>query len=98
VAVVTIVLWFAMGVGFLVYGFATGKHANLGGIPVWPIFFGIGVLRLAMWYAARINKEDEEAKRITEEARRRQARERDRSLPYDPTFDFNRPDEPKQPN
>lgn len=97
-AIVTSLIWVAMGVGFLAYGFATGNHPSLGVIPAWPICFGMALLRLSLWYVNRLGKEDSEAKRIAEEARRRVARDRDRTRAYDPTFDFNKPDEPRQPN
>lgn len=97
---ITMTIWLAMAVGFFGYGLTTGKSVEIlnTGIPAWTVCLGMFGISLVRWYAARMGAEDAEAKRIAEEARRRQARERDRQRDYDPTFDFNRPDDPQQPN
>ncbi len=95
-AFVLMLVWIVAGVFFLGHQLVTGRTWMVlnTGIPGWVICFAFAVFNYARWYASTAGKDDEEAVRIASEARKRQARQRERPDEYDPNLDFSRKDDP----
>jgi hypothetical protein len=96
------ILWLLGALALFGYEAATGERPfrirPLNDVSGAWILVLLALWNFVRWYSVRMGRADQQAMRIVEEARLRQARHHERAVEPDPTFDFTtRPGAPPAP-